>query len=245
VERALDEQVAAVLVEAVQGRAEVRVPASGYLATVAAMCGRVGALLIVDEEHTALRTGAPLACAAAGVVPDILSMGRGLANGLPFGVTVTRPEIARLVLAHSRQGGTATSPLVCAAAGATIGTAANPALQAHVGLIGGHLLTRLRALRLAEIREVRGQGLVLAIEMRHNAQAVVERLREHGVLVAPSRRERIRLFPPLILEKRQADLFVEAFAATLLALRRRVQRPGEEGVELRGAPAPGVRRDAR
>jgi acetylornithine/succinyldiaminopimelate/putrescine aminotransferase len=103
--------------------------------------------------------------------------------------------------------------------------------------VGEHLLTRLRSLRLAEIREVRGRGLLLAIHLRHRAQATVGQLRARGILVAPGRGDVIRLNPPLVLDRRHADLFVEVLAAALLALRRRGLAAGVSAdMELSGVP---------
>jgi len=234
-ERAVDTRVAAVVVPAVDA-ADVRVPVAGYLAELALRCRRTGALLVIDEERTALCTGSTLACTAAGVMPDILTMGGGLAAGLPFGVMITRPEVARRM--QSMPGASGAGPVVCAAAAATLRIAADPAFRSHIDVVAEHLLARLRSLRLVEIREVRGCGLLLAIDLRHRAHATVMQLRERGVLVASNRADGLRVRPPLTLEKRQADAFVEALASAVLALRRRGSASGSaRDVELRGAAA--------
>ena len=180
-EDALDDRVAAVMVEPVQVEAGVRVPAFGYLSAVGEACRRVGALLVVDEVRTALRMGPSLASAGPGVGPDIVCLGSSLANGMPFGVTAVGPTIARRARLARREHEDTCPPLVCAAANATIRTALGPTLRALADLASERLQTRLRALRLGEIREVRGCGSMVAVETSLNAQMVLRNLqrREH------------------------------------------------------------------
>jgi acetylornithine/LysW-gamma-L-lysine aminotransferase len=114
--------------------------------------------------------------------------------------------------------------VVFAAAAATLQIAVSAQLQTHARIVGEHLLTRLRALRLPEIREVRGSGLLVAVELRHNAAAVIRGLEDRGLLVVAASDNVVRLMPPLIIEKRQADEVVEALASVVLAIRRSRKR---------------------
>ncbi|HEY6782036.1 MAG TPA: aminotransferase class III-fold pyridoxal phosphate-dependent enzyme [Candidatus Dormibacteraeota bacterium] len=221
----LDDHVAAVLVEPVQAEAGIRVPAEGYLASVAELCRRSGVLLVVDEIRTALRMGPTLASAAAGVSPDIVCLGSSLANGLPFGVTAVGPSIARRVRVARREHEEACPPLVCAAANATIRTALSPTLRTLAGLTSERLQTRMRALRLGEIREVRGCGSMVAVETSLNAPTLLRRLEQRGILALPGGPGAIRVLAPLILERREADGVVEALAAIILASRPQRRRP--------------------
>jgi acetylornithine/LysW-gamma-L-lysine aminotransferase len=240
----LDERVAAVVVEPVQVEAGVRVPAEGYLASVAALCRNAGALLVVDEVRTALRMGPTLASAAQGVGPDIVCLGSSLANGLPFGVTAIGPSISRRarVVRHGNEEGC--PPLVCAAANATIRTALGPTLRALAELSSERLLGRLRALRLGEIREVRGCGAMVAVETSLSAPVLLRRLEQRGILALPGGTGSVRILAPLILERRAADDVVEALAAIILASRppRRRSVSGADSdeieVELPGRPFP-------
>lgn len=215
----LDERVAAVLVEPVQVEAGIRVPADGYLASVAELCRGVGALLVVDEVRTALRMGPNLAAAASGVGPDIVCLGSSLANGLPFGVTAVGPSISRRARVSRRDHDEACPPLVCAAANATIRTALSPTLRALAELTSERLQSRLRALRLGELRDVRGCGAMVAIETSLNAPVLLRRLEQRGILALPGGTGSVRLLAPLILERREADGLVEALAAIILASR--------------------------
>lgn len=221
----LDVRVAAVLVEPVQVEAGIRVPAEGYLASVAELCRRSGALLVVDEVRTALRMGPTLASAAPGVSPDIVCLGSSLANGLPFGVTAVGPSMARRVRVARREHEEACPPLVCAAANATIRTALSPTLRTLAGLTSERLQSRMRALRLGEIREVRGCGSMVTVETSLNAPALLRRLEQRGILALPGGAGAVRVLAPLILERREADGVVEALAAIILASRPQRRRP--------------------
>jgi acetylornithine/LysW-gamma-L-lysine aminotransferase len=215
----LDERVAAVLVEPIQVEAGIRVPAEGYLASVAELCRRAGALLVVDEVRTALRMGPMLASAAQGVGPDIVCLGSSLANGMPFGVTAMGPSISRRVRVARRDHEDACPPLVCAAANATIRTALSPTLRALAELTSERLQGRLRALRLGEIREVRGCGAMVAVETSLNAPTLLRRLEQRGILALPGGTGSVRVLAPLILDRREADEVVEALAAIILGSR--------------------------
>jgi acetylornithine/LysW-gamma-L-lysine aminotransferase len=215
----LDASVAAVLVEPIQVDAGIRVPAEGYLASVAELCRRAGAMLVVDEVRTALRMGPMLASAAQGVGPDIVCLGSSLANGMPFGVTAVGPSISRRARLARRDHEDACPPLVCAAANATIRTALSPTLRALAELTSGRLQGRLRALRLGEIREVRGCGAMVAVETSLNAPTLLRRLEQRGILALPGRTSSVRILAPLILDRREADEVVEALAAIILGSR--------------------------
>jgi acetylornithine/LysW-gamma-L-lysine aminotransferase len=243
----LDDQVAAVIVEPVQVEAGIRVPSPGYLAAVAELCRRVGALLVVDEVRTALRMGPTLASAGADVGPDIVCLGSSLANGLPFGVTAFGPTIARRarIALPDRDG--SCPPLVCAAANATIRTALGPTLRTLAALTSERLQSRLRALRLGEIREVRGSGSMVAVETTLNAAVLLRQLQRREILALPGGPGCVRLLSPLILDRRDADLVVETLAAIVLASRparrRSVEPPADDlEVVLPGRP---IRRRAR
>jgi LysW-gamma-L-lysine/LysW-L-ornithine aminotransferase len=232
-EAVLDNRVAAVIVEPIQGDAGVVIPPDGYLAGVAERCLRRGVMLIVDETQTALRTGSLLVSTRQRVLPDILCLSRGIANGMPIGVMVTRTEVARrLRLRPGWHDSTdASNPLICATATATLRIATNPTLQGHVNSVGDYFLARLQALRIAGIRQVRGSGLMIAVELRHAAAPVLRSLEERGVLAIPGNNGVIRFYPPLILERRQVDVAVEALAAAIRGARR---APAGDEVTLRG-----------
>ncbi len=241
-EAQLDDGVAAVIVEPVQVEAGVRIPPPGYLAEVGALCRQVGALLVVDEVRTALRMGPTLASAAADVAPDIVCLGSSLANGMPFGVTAVGPTIARRARIAGRELEASCPPLVSAAANATIRTVLGPTLRAMAGLTSDRLQSRLRALRLGEIREVRGCGSMAAVETSLNAPMLLRHLQRRDVLALPGGPGCVRFMAPLILDRREADVVVETLAAVILASRPPRRRAAAEpddaaDVELAGRAA--------
>ena len=225
-EAELDERVAAVFVEPVQVEAGIRVPADGYLAAVGDLCRRRGALLVVDEVRTALRMGPTLASAQQGVGADIVCLGSSLANGMPFGVTAVGPTISGRARVTRRVYEEACPPLVAAAANATIRTALGPTLRALAELSSERFQGRLRALRLGEIREVRGCGAMAAVETSLNGPMLIRRLEQRGILALPGGAGTVRLLSPLILDRREADGVVEALAAIILASRPPRRRAG-------------------
>jgi len=235
-EEALDSHVAAVIVEPVQWSAGVRVPDGAYLTEVQALCRRSGALLIIDEVQTALRSWPPLFSAAQRVVPDILCLGASIANGFPVGAAVLRETVASKSPRDLWESTTAGNPLACAAGAATLRVMAEPAMRVRVSESGRHLQARLRALRIGEIKEVRGEGTMAGVELHGDATRVVNVLRKLGVLVDQSPAGVIRLLPPSIIDNRQVDVAVEKLAAAIVESRRirRGQGVSAGDVELRG-----------
>jgi [amino-group carrier protein]-gamma-(L-lysyl/L-ornithyl)-L-glutamate aminotransferase len=238
-EAQLDDGVAAVIVEPVQVEAGIRVPPPGYLAEVGALCRQVGALLVVDEVRTALRMGPTLASAAADVAPDIVCLGSSLANGMPFGVTAVGPTIARRARIAGRELEASCPPIVSAAANATIRTVLGPTLRAMAGLTSDRLQSRLRALRLGEIREVRGCGSMVAVETSLNAAMLLRHLQRRDVLALPGGPGCVRFMAPLILDRREADVVVETLAAVILASRPPRRRPVAESDDAVDVELPG------
>jgi acetylornithine/LysW-gamma-L-lysine aminotransferase len=214
-EAAVNERTAAVIVEAVQGEGGVRPASRGYLTAVARLCRERGALLIVDEVQTGLgRTGRMFACEHDGVVPDMLTMAKSLGGGFPIGAVALGERVQGLeVGTHgSTFGGT---PLACAAALATIGVIRQDNLPARAAVAGERLLAGLRAIRSPRIREVRGLGLMVGVELRERVRPTIQALQNRGVLALVAGSTVVRLLPPLIISDAQIDAIVEAMADVL------------------------------
>jgi acetylornithine/LysW-gamma-L-lysine aminotransferase len=214
-EAAVHERTAAVIVEAVQGEGGVRPASPGYLTAVARICRERGALLIIDEVQTGLgRTGRMFACEHDGVVPDMLTMAKSLGGGFPIGAIALGGRIQGLEVGihGSTFGGT---PLACAAALATIGVIRQEDLPARAVVAGERLLAGLRAIRSPRIREVRGKGLMVGVELRERVRPTIQALQSHGVLALVAGSTVIRFLPPLIISDAQIDAIVEAMAEVL------------------------------
>jgi acetylornithine/LysW-gamma-L-lysine aminotransferase len=196
----LDDSVAAVVLEPIQGEAGVRVPSDGYLRAVRERCTAAGALLVADEVQTGFRTGAVLACSHAGVLPDVVCLGKGIANGLPMAVTVCTGAVAERMPRGGHGSTFAGSPLVCAAGAATLRALADPALHQRVASLGRIAVERLGAITPSAVREVRGRGLMIGIAARAPVTPLVMELQARGVLVLTAGRTVIRLLPPVVID---------------------------------------------
>jgi acetylornithine/LysW-gamma-L-lysine aminotransferase len=216
-EAALTARTAAVILEPIQGEAGVRIPRPEYLAEVRGLCAQVGALLILDEVQTAFRTGAMFAFQRSGIEPDILCLSKGIANGMPLGVTVVTEAVSERIPKSSHGSTFGGNPLVCAAAIATLEVLGTEAFQRGVRETGAYFLEQLRRLDHPLVREVRGEGLMLALELKRPVTPVLKALQERGVLALPAGNLAIRFLPPLVLTRRQVDKGMEALGAALNA----------------------------
>ncbi|WP_069802943.1 [LysW]-lysine hydrolase [Thermogemmatispora onikobensis] len=219
-ERAIDDQTAAVLIELVQGEGGVHVADATYVRELARLCQERGILLIVDEVQTGCgRTGRFLACEHYGLQPDLLCLAKGIAGGLPMGVVALGERvIASGRLTPGTHGSTfGGNPLVCAAALETLDIIEREELAERAARLGQHALERLRALQSPLIREVRGLGLLLGVELRTRVQPYLEALLERGVLALPAGPNVIRLLPPLVISEEQLDQALDCLAEVLQA----------------------------
>jgi LysW-gamma-L-lysine/LysW-L-ornithine aminotransferase len=213
--KAIDESIAAVIIEPIQGEGGIRVPADGYLKGIRDLCTEHDALLIIDEIQTGFRTGAPLAFTREGIEPDILCLSKSIANGLPIGVTIVTEAVSERVPKGSHGGTFSGNPLVCAAAVATLGVLADDRLHAQAATKGTRFQERVRELGLSQIRDVRGRGLMLAVELKKPATPVIRAMQERGVLVLPGGGTVIRFLPSILIEDAQLDEGTDALAAAV------------------------------
>ena len=209
---AVDDDTAAVLLEPVQGEGGVNPAPVGYLAAAREACDETGAALVFDEIQTGLgRTGDLWACERAGVEPDVLTVAKGLASGLPIGATLCADWVAENAGDHGStfSGG----PVPCAAALATLDVVEDEELAANAAAVGGHLQSALADL---PVRDVRGAGLLVGVEVKRGTNRTLQSLAlEHGVLALPAGRTVVRLLPPLTVDETHADRVVGALEAVL------------------------------
>jgi acetylornithine/LysW-gamma-L-lysine aminotransferase len=214
-DKVLDDSVAAVIIEPIQGEGGVRVPADGYLNGIRERCDAHGVLLICDEIQTGFRTGAVFAFSREDIMPDILCLSKSIANGLPLGVTVTTEAVSDRVPKGSHGSTFAGNPLVCAAGTATLRVLADEALHSRARQSGDRFQERVRGLGLPQVREVRGRGLMLAVELKKPATLVIKAMQELGVLALPGGGTVIRFLPSILIDDTQLDEGVEVFAAAV------------------------------
>ena len=220
-EAALDEDVAALVVEPIQGEAGVRPLPPGYLVRARELTAACGALLVLDEVQTGMgRTGAWFAHQhphlGGGITPDAVTLAKGLGGGFPVGAVIAFGERAATLLGRGQHGTTfGGNPVAAAAALATIGVIERDGLLAHVTEIGGVLRAGIAATGHPLLREVRGDGLLIAIELTQPAAAdIAARALAAGFIINACTPTTLRLAPPLILTRDQATDFVEFFAAS-------------------------------
>ncbi|WP_280490213.1 acetylornithine transaminase [Nocardia farcinica] len=214
---AVDADTAAVFLEPIMGESGVVVPPMDYLVKAREITARHGALLVLDEVQTGIgRTGKFYAHQAAGIVPDVITLAKGLGGGLPIGAVLAQGRAADL-LTPGMHGTTFGGNPVCAAAAlAVLRTIDQEDLLAHVESVGKRLSDGIALLEHPLIDHVRGAGLLLGIVLTDNVSGEVEaRAREAGYLVNAPKPNIVRLAPPLVLTETQADNFVADLPAML------------------------------
>lgn len=214
---AVTSQTAAVFLEPMLGEAGVVPAPSGYLRAAREICDATGAVLVLDEIQSGIaRTGHWFLHQAEGVLPDVITLAKGLGGGIPIGACIGLGQFGS-VLAKSEHGSTfGGNPVACAAALAVLETIEHDGLLAHVSDVGAHFSTALAKVRHDQLAGVRGKGLWLALALNQANSAAVESAgRRKGFLVNAVQPDAIRLAPPLVLTKEQADEFVGALPEIL------------------------------
>lgn len=222
----IDESVAAVIVELVQGEGGVRALETGFVKHLRALCDQYGCLLIIDEVQTGFcRTGRFFATDYYDVQPDILTMGKGIAGGLPFAAMAMSERVASAVELGDHGGTYCGNPLSCAVAAAVTRYLREQNIAGYVAELGALALEDLIGLQQSfpdMIRQVRGRGLMLALEL-HNDDLVwplTDYCQQQGLLVTPTRNAVVRLLPSLLLSAEEWSLGVERLTLALSALRQ-------------------------
>ncbi len=215
---AITAETCAVIVEPIQGEGGVHVATPEFLRALRERCDEVGALLIFDEVQCGLgRTGTLWAYEAYGVEPDLLTVAKPLANGLPIGAVLMREKVAAALQPGDHGSTFAGGPLVTAAALHVFQRLCDPAFLAHVREAGAYLMDRLRAAELPGVKEIRGRGLLIGVEIEGDARGVVAAALERGLLLTTAGDTVVRLVPPLIVERPHMDEAVEILREALTA----------------------------
>ena len=204
--------VVAVFVEPIQGEGGIVVPPADYLPGLRALCDAKGWLLMLDEVQSgAGRTGRLFAHEHAGILPDVLTTAKGIANGFPIGAALTGGA-AHEVLGPGTHGSTfGGNPLACAAALATLSVLTNGDTLPRVAALGDRMQNRFKQALAGDnrVREIRGHGLMLGIELAEAPERFVERALEARLLLNVTQGKVIRLLPPFILTDAEADQIVD------------------------------------
>ena len=214
----ISKDVAAVIVEPIQGEGGVRTASAEFFRTIRDECTDKGALMIVDEVQTGIgRTGEWFGIQNFGVVPDIITMAKALGGGAPIGAVTTTDEIASVMTPGTHGTTFGGNPLVTTSGCAVIDIMKRDHLVEHSKDIGRRWREDLMTISSDKIKDIRGYGLINGVEMDSNETAahVQKYCRDNGVLVNVCHGNTVRLIPPLILEDGQKDLFTKLFRESL------------------------------
>jgi len=212
---ALDEETAAVILEIVQGEGGVHPGTSEYLQGAQQLCRERGALLIIDEVQTGFgRTGKLFSLEHHNLQPDLVTLAKSMAGGIPAGAVLIGERVGELLpgIHGSTFGG---NPLAAAAALAALEIQEKEKLPQRAAELGEYLLSELKKIESPLIRDIRGLGLMIGIEIKQKVAPYLKALPEHGVLALPAGMTVIRLLPPLVITREQIDQVVVALKDVL------------------------------
>jgi len=219
---AISEATCAVMLEPIQGEAGVIVPDPGYLAGVRELCDRHGLLLILDEVQTGMgRTGRLFAYEHAGIVPDIVTLAKGLGGGVPIGACLATERVAAVFGPGSHASTFGGNPLACAAGVAALEALLEDGiLLENCRRVGAYFMRGLQALKQKHpvVQGVRGMGLLLALVLATDAKPVVEACLERGFLVNATAERVLRFMPPLVVLEQEVDRLLEVLDRALAEL---------------------------
>jgi predicted acetylornithine/succinylornithine family transaminase len=219
-ERAVTPQTAAVMVEPIQGEGGVVVPPKGYLSGIRALCDAQGMLLVLDEIQTGTgRTGALFAHEHYGMKPDVMTLAKGLAGGVPIGALLATDNVAAAFVPGTHATTFGGNPLACAAGTVVLEEVLSDGFLMRVKETGRYLKSRLEELaeRRPIIREVRGKGLMQAVDLDSPGAEVALIMLERGILVNCTADTVLRFLPPLIVTREEIDEMISALDYALAA----------------------------
>jgi acetylornithine/N-succinyldiaminopimelate aminotransferase len=223
IKSATSERTCAVMLEPIQGEGGVNLPAEGYLAAIREWCHQKGILLILDEVQTGIgRTGTLFAYEQYGVEPDIMTLAKGLASGVPIGAILAKEKAS--VFAPGEHGSTfGGNPLACAAGYATVKFVIDNNIAGRAKETGEYLIGKLERMKpkYPAITDVRGRGLLVAIEFNDEiAQPLVMACLERGLLVNKLKPNALRFMPPLIIGRKEVDEALDILNKALVSVKK-------------------------
>jgi acetylornithine/LysW-gamma-L-lysine aminotransferase len=216
---AVGDSTAAVILEVVQGESGVNIGTDDFLQAAQRLCRDRGALLIIDEIQTGFgRTGRWFACEHVNLTPDIICLAKGLGGGFPMGAIAYTARVREALSAGAHGSTFGGSPLACAAGLAALGAYRDEHLIERSADFGAEMLNALRTelVGVPSVRDIRGLGLMLAIELRTKVAPVLKALMvDHGVIALPAGPTVLRLLPPLVMTRDEMALGVRAMVTAI------------------------------
>jgi predicted acetylornithine/succinylornithine family transaminase len=219
--KAIDSKTCAILVEPIQGEGGVNIPSEGYLKALRETCNKNKILLIFDEVQVGMgRTGKLFAYEHYGVEPDILTLAKSLAGGVPIGAILIRKEVGEVFKPGDHASTFGGNPLATAAGVAALSAILEEGILENCRKVGNYFLGRLGELqrRYPFVQEVRGKGLILGMELKREGAPIVKEMMEKGFLINCTMGNVLRFLPPLIVTKEEVDRLIEALEETFKKL---------------------------
>ena len=214
-ERVIDSHTSAFIVEPIQGEAGIYLPDKNYLKKVREICNAHGVILIIDEIQTGMgRTGSFLYSQNVGVEADILTLGKGLAGGVPVGATLINNKVSTAIFKGLHTSTFGGNPLACAGVIATLNKV-DALILKHVAEMGEYFIHELKTIRSSSILDVRGEGLMIGLDVKVDRNMLLKKLQEEKILAIPAGETVVRFLPPFIIEKKHIDTTVDALKKIL------------------------------
>lgn len=212
----INERTAAVIVEPVQGEGGINVASPEFLQTLRDLCDQYEAVLIFDEIQCGVgRTGTLWAHEYSGITPDIMTLAKPLAGGLPIGAILVRQKIADVMQPGDHGSTFAGGPLVTSVAKVVLEKVSQPEFLAQVNEVGEYLMERLAEINSPLVKEIRGRGLMVGMELTADVSPLVTKGYANGLLLVNAGENVIRFVPPLIIEKQHVDTLIEKLTTML------------------------------
>ena len=212
------DEVAAIMLEPIQGEAGVIIPAPGYLQAVRTLCDDTSALMILDEVQTGMcRTGRWFASQHETVIPDVMTLAKALGNGIPIGACLARNQAAETFFPGSHGSTFGGNPLAASTALAVLDTLESEQLQKHADTLGTFMLQAFKEQLGTRrgVRAIRGKGLMIGIEMEQDCTILPQQALQRGLLLNVTAQRVVRLLPPLILSEQEAEQIVDRASSTI------------------------------
>ena len=210
---AIDSKTCAILIEPIQGVGGVNCPSEGYLKALREICDEKGILLIFDEVQVGMgRTGQLFAYEHYGVVPDILTLAKSLAGGVPIGAVLMKEEVSGGFKPGDHASTFGGNPLATAAGVAAVSAILEEGILENCQKVGGYFLSRLQEMKktFPFIADVRGKGLILGVELTMDGGSIVKEMMQRGFLINCTMGNVLRFLPPLIVTEKEVDLLLAA-----------------------------------
>lgn len=206
IEKAITKKTAAVIVEPIQGEAGIVMPSRDYLKSIREICDKHSILMVLDEIQTGCgRTGKFFAYEHEKIKPDIVTLAKGLANGIPIGATIAKEDVAESFAKGDHGSTFGGNPVACCAANFTIEYVLKNSLMQNAEMQGKYLMKILSLMKSKPIKEVRGKGLMIGMEMRKNAEKIQKECMDNGLLINLTAENVLRFLPPLVINKKTID----------------------------------------